>query len=306
MGKLHRNAAERRRARWMGPAMLVVAGMAAGAPVSADVVEIPAWRNSFVSQGVSGTIVVRRLGEKRSFVSDLDGAERWLSPASTFKIPHLLIAMETGVVRDLERVHLWRGQPYRVAAWNRDMTTDQAVEESSVPVFQSIARSIGAERMAAWLAKIGYGRVEWSGGVDRFWLDGGLKVTPSQQVDFVERMLLGTLPASARSQIVARDAVPGELLACDVAIRGKTGWSRVNGEDGPDVGWWVGWVERPREVWLFATAVEGHPDRIRDARRAVTLAVLAAAGIAPGDTTGGCSRSVTLPATYDALAAATD
>lgn len=307
MSRVHRNVAERRRARWMGSAMLVLAGIVPGTPAGADMVEIPAWRNSFVSQGVSGTIVVRRLGEKRSFVSDLDGAERGLSPAATFKIPHLLIALETGVVRDLDRVHRRDGQPYRVAAWDHELTTGQAVDTSSVSVFQSIARSIGPDRMAAWLAKIGYGWAELSGGIDRFWLDGGLKVTPSQQVDFVERMLLGTLPASTRSQVVARDAVPGEMLACDVAIRGKTGWSHVHGEDGPDVGWWVGWVERPREVWLFATAVEGHPDRIREARRAVTLAVLSATGIAPDGSAGGnCGRPASLPDTNSALAAAAD
>jgi len=300
---VHRNRADRRRARWMGPAMLVLAGMATGAPASADIVEIPEWRNSFASQGVSGTIVVRRLGEKRSFVSDLDGAGRGLSPASTFKIPHLLIALETGVVRDLEQVHRWDGQAHRVAAWNRDLTTRAAVETSSVPVFQTIARSIGADRMAAWLARIGYGQAELSGGVDRFWLDGGLTVTPSQQVDFVERMLLGTLPASTRAQVAVRDVVPGEVLACDVAIRGKTGWVHMNGEDGPDVGWWVGWVERPREVWLFATAVEGSPDRMRQARRAVTLGVLERVGITAA---GACDRPVALPPAGGALAAVVD
>ncbi len=81
---VHRNAADRRRARWMGPVMVVLAGMAAGAPAAAEVVEIPEWRNAFAAQGVSGTVAVRRLGDRLSFVSDQDGAARGLTPASTF------------------------------------------------------------------------------------------------------------------------------------------------------------------------------------------------------------------------------
>ncbi|MEQ9330432.1 penicillin-binding transpeptidase domain-containing protein [Thalassobaculum sp.] len=271
---VHRNPAERRRARWMGPVMVVLAGMAAGTPAAADVVEIPEWRNAFAAQGVSGTVAVRRLGDARSFVSDLDGAGRGLTPASTFKIPHLLIALETGVVRDLGQVYRWDGQPRPIAAWNGDNSVRRAVEISSVPVFQMIAREIGEERMATWLGRLGYGNASVAGGIDRFWLDGGLKVSPVQQLDFVERLLLGTLPASTRSQTVARDAVPAERLGCGVVLRGKSGWAHPHGDEGPDVGWWVGWIERPREVWLFAAAVEGHPERIREARRAVTLNVL--------------------------------
>lgn len=259
-------ADRRRRARWMGPAMLVVAGMAAGAPAGAEVVEIPEWRNAFTAQGVGGTMVVRRLGETRSFVSDLDGAGRGLSPAATFAIPRLLIALETGVA----------------VAGSAGALHDAAT-----------ARAIGEDRMAAWLARIGYGNASVSGGIDRFWLDGGLRVTPAQQIGFVERLLLGTLPASTRSQVAARDAVPGERLGCEATLRGETGWTHPIGEDGPGVGWWVGWIERPREVWLFATAVEGHPERVREARRAVTLAVLDRLGIA-GD--GSCAPRAALAA----------
>jgi len=291
----HRNLTERRRARWMGPVMVVLAGMATSAPAAADMVEIPEWRNAFVAQGVSGTVAVRRLGDSRSFVSDLDRAERGLTPASTFTIPHLLIALETGVVRELDQVFPWDGQPRPIAAWNADNSVRRAVEISSVPVFQSIAREIGPQRMADWLARLGYGNASVSGGIERFWLDGGLKVSPTQQLDFVERLLLGTLPASTRSQMTARDAMPAEQRGCDVVLRGKSGWAHPYGDEGPDVGWWVGWVERPHAVWLFAAAVEGHPERIREARRAVTLNVLDRLGI--GQDAANCGTSVAaLPA----------
>lgn len=295
----HRNGAHRRRARWMGPAMMVLAGVATGGPAVAETVEIPEWRNAFASHGVTGTMVLRRLGEKRSFVSDLDGADRGLQPASTFRIPHLLIAFETGVARPFEQDQARDDRRYRVTAGTADHNGRAAGESASVPAFQTISRGIGADRMAAWLARLHYGNADLSGGLDRFWLDG-LKVTPAQQVDFVERLLLGTLPASTRSQLAARDAVPGERLDCDVTIRAKAGWLHATGEDGADVGWWVGWVERPREVWLFATAVEGHPDRVRAARGGVTLEVLERVGLIRSGPCDGRAEAPALAATLTA------
>ncbi len=255
-----------KRARWMGPAMIVLAGIVAGAPAGADgrasddVVEIPEWRSAFETSGVSGTIVLRRLGDRRSFVSDLDTAERGLPPASTFKLPHLLIALETGVMRDAGPI-------------------------TSGPELQQITAAIGAERMADWLHRLNYGNAGAAGGSTRFLMNDSLRVTPVQQVDFVERLLLGTLPASARSQTVARDIVPGEPVGCDAVFRAKSSWAptvRDNGEEA-ELGWLVGWVEMPREVWLFATAIEGDPALVRSRARQVTLDVFSRLGI--GDET---------------------
>lgn len=251
-----------KRARWMAPAMIVLAGIVAGAPAGADgrasddIVEIPEWRSAFETSGVSGTIVLRRLGDRRSFVSDLDAAERGLPPASTFKLPHLLIALETGVMRD-------------------------AGPTASGSELQRITAAIGSERMAEWLQRLNYGNAGTTEGTGRSLMSDGLRVTPVQQVDFVERLLLGTLPASGRSQTIARDVVPGEQVGCDAVIRAKSSWAPTVHNNGGDaeLGWLVGWVEMPREVWLFATAIEGNPALVGSSARQVTLDVFSRLGI---------------------------
>lgn len=264
----------------MGPVMVVVAGIAASAPAGADgrasddIVEIPEWQGLLAKAGVTGSVAVRRLGQRRTFASDLDDAARGRIPASTFKLPNLLVALETGVVRDLDQVFRWDGTPHPITTWNTDLTVRDALRVSAVPVFQRLARSVGEARMGAWLARLGYGNAEVSGGVDRFWLDGGLRITPAQQLDFVERLLSGRLPASTRSQALVRAAVPATPSGCGAVIRGKTGWARPNGAIGPDVGWWVGWVERPGDVWMFAAVVEGPSKQVLDARRDAVMGVL--------------------------------
>lgn len=52
----------------------------------------------FADAGVEGTFVLLDPQEKRIFVHDPERAGEPLLPASTYKVPHALIALDTGVV----------------------------------------------------------------------------------------------------------------------------------------------------------------------------------------------------------------
>ena len=77
--------------------------------------------------------------------SDKDRSGEARLPASTFKIPNSLIALETGVVEDPDKdVFKWDGVKRSIEAWNMDHTMRTAIAVSAVPVYQEIARRIGA------------------------------------------------------------------------------------------------------------------------------------------------------------------
>jgi beta-lactamase class D len=103
-----------------------------------------------------------------------------------------------------------------------------------------------------------------SAGLGQFWLGSSLKISADEQVAFVDRLRRGALPLSQRSMdivkscIVQRDA-PG------LVYRGKTGSDRG---PGPDLGWWVGWVERDQRSYVFAINVSGDGTWGPQARRA--------------------------------------
>src|SRR6187549_1510016 len=74
-----------------------------------------------------------------------------LSPASTFKIPHALVALETGVV-SATTVERWDGTVHRATpSWDTDHTVLSALRPSVLWFFQRIAPRVGADRMHAWL-----------------------------------------------------------------------------------------------------------------------------------------------------------
>ena len=203
----------------------------------------------FTDAGTSGTFVGYKVEDYLVIASDANRSGEAKLPASTFKIPNSLIALETGVVADPDNdVFKWDGVKRSIEAWNRDHTMRSAIAVSAVPVYQEIARRIGAERMQKYLDLLDYGNRDIGGGIDQFWLTGNLRIDPVQQVDFVDRLRRGALPVSKRSQDLVRDILPA-AKAGDAVIRAKSG---LTGPDRGSLGWMVGWAEKGSEQTVFA------------------------------------------------------
>jgi beta-lactamase class D len=205
----------------------------------------------FFDLGTEGTFVGYKVDDYLIIASDKVRSGEAKLPASTFKIPNSLIALETGVVADPDKdVFKWDGVTRSIEAWNKDHTMRSAIAVSAVPVYQEIARRIGEERMQKYVDLFDYGNRDIGGGIDQFWLTGNLRIDPIQQVDFVDRLRRGVLPVSKRSQDLVRDILPVTQVG-DSVIRAKSGL--LGAEAGkPSLGWLVGWAEKGSEQTVFA------------------------------------------------------
>jgi beta-lactamase class D len=218
----------------------------------------------FTDENTVGTFVGYKVDDYLVIASDKNRSGEAKLPASTFKIPNSLIALETGVVADPDKdVFKWDGVVRSIDAWNRDHTMRSAIAVSAVPVYQEIARRIGAERMQKYLDLLEYGNRDIGGGIDQFWLTGNLRIDPVQQVDFVDRLRRGVLPVSKRSQDLVHDILPVTKVG-DSTIRAKSGL--LGAEIGkPSLGWMVGWVEKGPAQTVFALNLDcNEPRHIAD------------------------------------------
>ncbi len=125
---------------------------------------------------------------------------------------------------------------------------------SAIWYYQELARRIGAERMQRYLDLFAYGNRSMAGGIDQFWLTGGLRISPEEQVHLLRRLYAGELPLAPQTvavlrQILLLEEAPGYRLS------GKTGTVPVT--DTREMAWLVGWVERDERVWFYALNVEG-------------------------------------------------
>jgi beta-lactamase class D len=211
----------------------------------------------FSDEGIAGTFAAFKADDKQVIVSDGKRARKAILPASTFKIPHSVIALETGVAADPDKdMFKWDGVTRSIAEWNKDHTLRTAIAVSAVPVYQQIARRIGAKRMQKYVDAFEYGNRNIGGGIDRFWLTGDLRISPMQQIAFVDRLRRGVLPVSKRAQELTRDILPVTKVG-DSIIRAKTGLigiddRRVVATGQASVGWLVGWAEKGGAQTVFA------------------------------------------------------
>jgi beta-lactamase class D len=248
-------------------------------PSSTTARELPELQATLEAEGVSGSITLLDTDDPVPTCSKLEHCRRQVIPASTFKIPHSMIALETGVVEGPDTVLRWDGKQYLVDAWNQDLSVRDAFRVSCVPCYQGIARKVGEPREREWLEKLGYGNRDVSGGVDRFWLFGGLRISPLEQVEFLRRFDENQLPVSERTADIVRD-----IMALDVTeryvLRAKTG-SAMPPDQPMAAFWFVGWLELGERRIYFATLLDGaRPDvDLQAARRAVTEKILKSRGL---------------------------
>lgn len=227
----------------------------------------------FADEGTAGTFAGYLTDDYLIIASDAKRSGEGFLPASTFKVPNSLIALETGIVEDPDKdVFKWDGVLRSIEAWNRDHTLRSAIAASAVPVYQEIARRIGAERMQKYVELLDYGNRNIGGGIDQFWLTGDLRIDCIQQIDFLDRLRRRTLPISKRSQDLVADILPVTKVG-DAVIRAKTGLP--SDRDGkPLLGWLVGWVEKGDRQTVFALNIDIREPRHVAARMPLAQACL--------------------------------
>ncbi|HAA44065.1 MAG: beta-lactamase class D domain-containing protein [Halomonas sp. 54_146] len=234
------------------------------------------WGKVFDGFDATGTVVVvdERANDSSVLVYRPERASKRFPPASTFKIPHTLFALDAGAVRDEFQIFYWDGVERSFAGHNHDQDLRSAMRSSAVWVFQQFAKDIGEERAEDYLKRIDYGSADPSSDEGAYWIYGNLGISAHEQIAFLKRLYKNDLPFQTDHQRLVKDVMIVEA-GRDWILRGKTGW------DGK-MGWWVGWVEWPTGPVFFALNIDT-PNRTGDLakREQITLAILQSIGALP-------------------------
>jgi beta-lactamase class D len=230
---------------------------------------------------LQGAILLYNFKKDTYYSNDFEWAKKGQLPASTYKIPNSIIALETKVVDDQHTVFKWNGEKRMFKSWEEDLTLRQAFLRSCVPCYQEVARKIGVERMNQHIQKFKYGTITVdTTNLDSFWLQGKARITAFQQIDFLVRFQQQKLPISERTHnIVTKIMILKETD--NYILRGKTGWS-IEGDH--HNGWFVGYVENDETVLFFATNVspiskDFNQKKFQENRKVITYKALQEIGI---------------------------
>lgn len=233
------------------------------------------WSHFFTEADAQGTIVVldARGRSDSTLVYNAARAERRYSPASTFKIPHSLFALDAGLLRDEFQVISWDGVKRSQPAWNEDQNLRSAMRNSTVWVYERFAKELGDARETAYMRRIGYGNAVATGDKP-FWVEGDLAISSFEQIAFLQLLYRNQLPFQVEHQRLVKDVMVNEA-GPDWILRAKTGWTGK-------IGWRVGWVEWPNGPVFFALNMDT-PNRLGDLakRQSITRSVLRSIGALP-------------------------
>lgn len=231
--------------------------------------QVSRWDQVFSQHQAKGVMLLWNENQQKGMTNNLAMVKQGFIPASTFKIPNSLIALELGVVKDENQLFKWDGEKRWLDQWNQDLTLRTAMKYSAVPVYQQIAREIGEKRMLSMVKLLNYGNQTISPAIDSFWLDGDIRISPEQQVEFLRKLYYNQLPVSERSQRIVKQIMLTEANA-DGIWRAKTGFSGVE----QAVGWWVGWFETDKNVWFFALKLDVPDNKLLPLRQTIVKEIM--------------------------------
>ena len=224
----------------------------------------------FKKYKVEGTIVIESLNKKKINIYNDKRASELFSPASTFKIPHSLIALNEGIVKK-DSVIVWDKKIREYESWNKDQILLTAFKSSCVWCYQEFASKIGVEKYKKYLKELNYGNKKIGDDVTRFWLDESLEITTFEQIKFLKRFYTNNLPFKIEDINLLKEIMIDEKNE-NYTIRAKTGWEGK-------YGWYVGYVETKDDVWFFAMNIDTKSKDDLPKRKTITLETLRLKGI---------------------------
>jgi beta-lactamase class D len=203
-----------------------------------------------------------------------DACRTRVTPASTFKVPHALAALDAGVIAGPdERMPYVVGSAQWPESARRDHTLSTAIRHSVLWYFQRIAERLGPAREAAYLKKFSFGNMDATSGLTTFWLAGSLRISPEEQQAFWLKFYQDRLPVTPRAMslvktmLIQPDGVVvnaageqpfGEPWPPDTKVSAKTGSATVGSSQA--VRWLVGHVARGTRAFVFVSCVIGGTD----------------------------------------------
>lgn len=173
-----------------------------------------------------------------------------------------------GVLKD-EKSPIWdfqEGYDDDFETWKASLDPQSWMKYSCVWYAKLLALQLGQEKVQNYLTLFEYGNQDLSAGLvppgpkDPPWINSSLKISPKEQVDFIQKMLLKKLPISNHALQMAQKILFKEILPQGWKLFGKTGSSGSDiARDGKtlEFGWFVGWIEKEHSVFPFAYLIRG-------------------------------------------------
>jgi beta-lactamase class D len=205
------------------------------------------------------------------------------APYSSFKIPHALIALETGAVKSVDERFEWDQIKYPAKdfwpeTWKQSHTLASAFKHSAVWYYKALVPRIKPAEYKKWLATFHYGNQTFTPGSNEFWLNNELQISPTEQVEFIACLLKNRCGVKA-SNFAAFESAALQETKNGLSLYAKTGAGSIdpNNNDGAFEGWYVGYIKDANRKPVAAFAIYMETENfaaLKDYRKQLSLRLL--------------------------------
>lgn len=218
-----------------------------------------------------GSFVLYDMTNDQYQIYNKELSERQISPDSTFKIYSGLFALEENIISPGSSLQKWDKTEQPFDCWNQNQTLTSAMQDSVNWYFQDLDRQSGLATLYTYYHKISYGNCDLTGGIEQYWAESSLKISPVEQVILLSDLLENKW--NFKKQNI--DAIKNSLFISDTSIGklyGKTGTGLINGKY--DNGWFVGFIENSGKVYCFAANLQNSEDSTGSKAAEITMDIL--------------------------------
>lgn len=221
------------------------------------------------SQAATICTMVFDVNEK-SFILNEGKCDQSISPASTFKIPLSLMGYDSGYLTDISLPELPFHSEYpAVLASHKHETSPQYWMKNSVVWYSQIFTEwLGMKRFSHYVTAFHYGNQDLSGdagknnGLTHAWLSSSLKITPREQLQFLQQFLDRELPIKTEAYEYTEQLLKLDPKFDAYTVYGKTGTVLTPMDDhgvllkDRQFGWFIGWVNLNDQVFIFVNLID--------------------------------------------------
>ncbi len=218
--------------------------------------------------GTPCTIVAR--ADTGEIVSKDGSCDVRNSPASTFKLALALMGYDADILTSAHSPAWPYKQEYPAwdDGWKKTSDPTTWLSDSVVWYSQVLAKKLGKKRLQGYVDAFDYGNRDLSADTGAegelfpaIWVDSSLQISPVEQVGFLRKLLNAKLPVSPTAYEKTLAIVPTFPLANGWVVHGKTGAGFQSGhtagaEPGRQFGWFVGWVDTGKHIFVFARLIK--------------------------------------------------
>jgi len=171
----------------------------------------------------------------------------------------------------VDYVSRWR-QPHNPSLW---------IKNSCVWYSSLVTQKLGMDKLQHYIKKFTYGNQDGrvaNNKLNCFWMSGGsLKISPEEQVTFLQKLINHQLNVSTKSYEMTKNIIFVDNFIDGWKLYGKTGTGNLSNKNGTldenlEGGWFVGWIEKDERKIVFASYLEQDTQQIPAGHKAKEIA----------------------------------